>query len=117
MLTWQAVGVGTAFYDGDSAVQSEVQVADEGEDEDHHDDAVSYSTDGILFPLEESHSSDSNGGCPVSFLYNCEATGGSIYKDRIIEVASLVIEPPDVCVSVVSFSSLCRSSCHICKIG
>ena len=63
MLTRQAVGVGTAFYDGDSAVQSEVQVADEGEDEDHHDDAVSCSNDGILFSLEESHSNDSNGGC------------------------------------------------------
>ena len=116
MLTRQAVDVGTAFYDGDSAVQSEVQVADE-EDEDHHDDAVSYSSNGLLFSLEESHSSNSNGGCPVLFLYDCEATGGSIYKDHIIEVASLVIEPPDVCVSVVSFSSLCRSSRHICKIG
>ena len=30
MLTWQAVGVESAFYDGDRAVQSEVQVADEG---------------------------------------------------------------------------------------
>ena len=114
MLTRQAVGVGTAFYDGDSAVQSEVQVA---EDEDHHDDAVSYSNDGIIFPLEESHSSNSNGGCPVLFLYDCEATGGSIYKDHIIEIASLVIEPLDISIGVASFSSLCRSSHHICKIG
>ena len=82
MLTWQAVGVGTAFYDGDSAVQSELQVADEGKNEDHNDDAVSYSNNGIIFPLEESYSSDINGSCPVLFLYDREATGGSIYKDH-----------------------------------
>ena len=75
ILTWQAVGVGTTFYDGDSAVQSEVQVADEREDEDHHD-AVSYSNDGIIFPLEETHSSDNSESCPVLFLYDCEAAGG-----------------------------------------
>ena len=41
MLMQQAVGVGTAFYDGDNAVQSEVQLAHE----EHNDGAVSYSND------------------------------------------------------------------------
>ena len=74
MSKWQAVGVERALYDGDSAVQSELQVADEGEDEDHHHDAVSYSNDGIIFLLQESHSSDNNKSCPVLFLYDHEAT-------------------------------------------
>ena len=38
---------------------------------------------------------------------DCKATGGNICKDRIIEVASLVIEPNDVPVSIASFSLLC----------
>ena len=119
MLTLQAVGVGTAFYDGDSAVQSEVQAEDDGGDEYHNDDAVASCSDDAIMFLEESESpsSDDNGSSPVLFLYDCEATGGSIYKDHIIEVASLVIEPDDASVSVKSFSSLCRSSRHICKIG
>ena len=116
MLTRQAVGVGTAFCDGDSAVQLEVQAADEEADEEHNEDDVGCSDD-IMFPLEELCSSDDNGGYPVLFLYDCEATGGSIYKDHIIEVASSVIEPNGVFLSVTSFSSLCRSSRHICKIG
>ena len=65
------------------------------------------SNDAIMFLLEESLSSDNNGSCPVLFLYDCKATGGGIYKDHIIEVASLVIKPGDVSVSVTSFSSLC----------
>ena len=48
------------------------------------------------------------------FLYDCEATGG---KDHIIEVASLVIEPDGVSITEKTFTALCRSSRHICKIG
>lgn len=121
MLTLQAVGVGTAFYDGDSAVQSEVQAEDdEGVgDEYHNDDAVASCSDNGAIMLEESGSpsSNNNSSSPVLFFYDCEATGGSIYQDHIIEVASLVIESDDASVSVKSFSSLCRSSRHICKIG
>ena len=56
MLTLQAVGVGTAFYDGDSAVQSEVQAEDdEGVGyEYHNDDAVASCSDNGAIMLEES---------------------------------------------------------------
>ena len=64
MLTQQAVGVGTAFYDGDSAVQSEVQVADE---EEHNDYDGSCSNDSTMFPSEESLSSDNSGSCPALY--------------------------------------------------
>ena len=69
-----------------------------------------------MFPLEESLSSDNSRSYPVLFIYDCKVTGVNIYKDHIIEVALLVIEPNDVSVSIASFSLLCRS-CHICKIG
>ena len=78
MLTWQAVGIGTAFYDRDRAVQSEVQ-ADEGADEEHNDDAVGCSNDSTMFPFEELLSCDNSGNYPVLFLYNCKGTGGNIY--------------------------------------
>ena len=84
-----------------------MQVADEGADEEHNDDAVGYSNDSTMFPFEESLNSDNSGSYPVLFLYHCKATGGNIYKDRIIEVASLVTEPNDVSVSIASFSLLC----------
>ena len=106
MLTWQAVSVGSTFYDGDRAVQFEVQVADEGADEEHNDDAVGYSNDSTMFPFEEQLNSDNSGSCPVLFLYQCKTTGGNIYKDRILEVVSLVIEPNGVSVSIASFSLL-----------
>lgn len=128
MLTLQAVGVGTGFYNGDSAVQPETQGEDPGTDVAHdddaetdvdHNDAGCYNSDNDTMPLDEPTSSSSNnsGSNPVLFLYDCEATGGSIHKDHIIEVASLVIEPEDTSVSEKSFSALCRSSRHICKIG
>ena len=44
-----------------------------------------------MFLLEESSSSNNNGSSPILLLYDCEAIGGSVYKDHIIEVASLVI--------------------------
>ena len=64
MLTQQGVGVGTAFYDGDSAVQSEVQVAGE---EEHNDYDGSCSNDSTMLPSEESLSSDNSGSCPALY--------------------------------------------------
>ena len=56
------------FYNGDSAVQLEVQEPDEEADEEHNEDDVGCSDDAIIFPLEELRSSDDNGGYPVLFL-------------------------------------------------
>ena len=123
MVTLQAVGVGTGSYDGDSALPSQVQpegIEDiYGYDQNDNDNVSCYSFDnGTVSSYEpRSPGSDDSDSNPVIFIYDCEATGGNIHKDHIIEVASLVIEPDGVSVTEKSFTALCRSSRHICKIG
>ena len=54
---------------------------------------------------------------PLLIFYDCEATGGSIYDDNIIEIVAKVIgEPNTVNITNRNFSSLSNTSRWIIKI-
>ena len=54
---------------------------------------------------------------PVLFLYDCEATGFSIYDDHITEIAAKVVGVPLSSVSQPFFSSLIHTPRKIPKKG
>ena len=58
-------------------------------------------------------------GKQLLFLYDCETTGGSHYDEHIIEIASIVIVPDDLNVSITKteFTSLCHTSRRIHPMG
>ena len=58
-------------------------------------------------------------GKQLLFLYDCETTGGSHYDEHIIEIASVVIVPDDLNVSITKteFTSLCHTSRRIHPMG
>ena len=43
---------------------------------------------------DESGEEKSDNPSPLYFLYDCEGTGGSIYKDHIVEIAASLQPPP-----------------------
>ena len=54
---------------------------------------------------------------PLYFFYDCETTGGSYYRDHIIEVAASVLVPDGLDITITQFSSLCHTSRHIARKG
>ena len=132
MATLEAVGLRTATYTGDTAVEADGDEEMDDNEETEFDtggDEVGYGdedydgddvNDGV-----EGNNSDNNifsGSFPthakrLMFLFDCETTGGSHYSDYIIEVASTVIIPDNVSITTVEFSSLCRTSKHISSFG
>ena len=53
---------------------------------------------------------------PLLFLYDCESTGLSIYKEHIIEIAAEVVDPP-VSYSNTTFESLVKTAHSIPQAG
>ena len=53
--------------------------------------------------------------CPLLFLYDCESTGLSIYKEHIIEIAAEVVNPP-VSYSRTTFESLVKTARSISAV-
>ena len=54
---------------------------------------------------------------PLLILHDCQATGGGIYDDNIIEIAAKVIGVPNtVNIARCEFNSLPNTSCRILKV-
>ena len=74
-----------------------------------------------LVPTEDSFLSSDEGlpyddMHPLLIFYDCEATGGSIYDDNIVEIAARVIGVPNsVNIACRDFSSLSNMSRRIIK--
>ena len=132
MATLEAVGLHTATYTGDTAmeVDGDKEMNDNGETKfDAGGDDAGYGDDD--FDNDDNNDSDKennsgNSGFSNSFptyakrlmfLFDCETTGGSHYSDHIIEVASTVIIPDNTSITTMEFSSLCRTSKHISSFG
>ena len=117
MATLECVGIDTSLYASQTAVQSDPQNSDDNRlpddrpsndcDEDHESIAdLGNSVD--ITP----HDCD-----PLYFFYECETTGGSYYRDHIIEVAASVLVPDGLDITITQFSSLCHTSRHIARKG
>ena len=65
---------------------------------------------------QESTSECSTDHLPLLVLYDCEATGLSIYKDHLTDIAAKVFNPP-IPLPASTFSSLIRTSRTISAPG
>ena len=119
MTTLKAAGystgehVGTGLGDEEEEEQAEEE---HGSDEEEQTDEGELTGDGVAYSEQELVPSDdsflpSDEGLPYDdmhsllLFYDCEATGGSIYNDHIIEIVAKVMGVPNT-VSIV-----CRKTC------
>jgi len=130
MTTLKAAGystgeyVGTGLGDDEEEEQAEEE---QGSDEEEQADEGELTTDGIAYGEQELVPNDdsflpSDEGLPYDdmhpllLFYDCEATGGSIYDDNIIEIAAKVIGVPNtVNIACREFSSFSNTSRRIIK--
>ena len=132
MATLEAVGLHTATYTGDTAmeVDGDKEMNDNEETNfDTNGDDVGYGDDdNDNDDINDSDMGNNSGNSGfldsfptyakrLMFLFDCETTGGSHYSDHIIEIASTVIIPDNTSITTVEFSSLCRTSKHISSFG
>ena len=136
MATLEAVGLSTATYTGDTAVEPDGDEMNGEEtgfdiggeevgygDKDYNGDDIDNGDD--INDCNEENNSDNNSfsnsfpthGKRLMILCDCETTGGSHYNDHIIEVAATVIIPDNVSTTITEFSNLCRTSKHISSFG
>ena len=131
MTTLKAAGYSTAEYVGtglgDDNEEEQVEEEDGSDIEEERDEEGDQSVGGVvcgegeLLPSEDSFlPSDEelpyDDMHPLLIFYDCEATGGSIYDDNIIEVAAKVIGVPNtVNIACRDFSSLSNTSRRIIK--
>ena len=66
---------------------------------------------------EEENEDSSDDAHPLSFFYDCETTGFSIYDEHVVEVAAKVVGVPLSSVSSPTFSSLIHTPRNIPKMG
>ena len=132
MATLEAVGLSTATYTGDTAMEADCDEMDgneiDGEEAEFGtggDEAYGDDNDGgdINDRIEGNNDNDSFScsfpahGKQLIILFDCETTGGSHYSDHIIEVAATVIVPDNTSITKEEFSSLCCTSKHISSFG
>ena len=129
MTTLKAAGYSTAEYVGTGLGDDEEEQAEE-EDESDEEEQVNEGDqtsggvchEGELVPTEESFLPSDEGlpyddMHPLLIFYDCEATGGSIYDDNIIELAAKVVGVPNtVNIAHRDFSSLSNTSRRIIKV-
>ena len=109
MVTLEAVGISTATYSADTAMEDATADAVDNEEDVNFDEEPdnSLSTTPTV----------SLDGKQLLIFYDCETTGGSHYNEHVIEIASTVMVPDNIHISTPEFSSLCRTSRHIAAIG
>ena len=129
MTTLKVAGYSTAEYMGTGLGDDEEEQAVE-EDESDEEEQVNKGDqtsggvchEGELVPTEESFLPSDEGlpyddMHPVLIFYDCEATGGSIYDDNIIELAAKVVGVPNtINIAHRDFSSLSNTSRRITKV-
>ena len=135
MTTLKAAGYSTAEYVGtdlgddndEEQLNGEQLEEDESDAEGEHEQGDQNvgsevcgegeprpSEDSFLSPDEELPYDDMR---PSLIFYDCEATGGSIYDDNIIEIAAKVIGVPNtVNIACCEFNSLSNTSHRILKV-
>ena len=101
-----AVGEYMGDGQGDREVEVDMEVPPDRDGESDADDGLN----------DEDEDSTGNAH-PLLFLYDCEATGFSIYDDNITEIAAKVVGVPQSSVSKPSFSSLVHTPRNIPKKG
>ena len=119
MKSLKAVSVTTTYNHCSDSDDSESESSDtENSDQEELDPAC-------CLPIPADSSDDelaeemSDEPTPLYFLYDCEATGGSVYKDHIVEVAAVVQPLPDNVQSSLptTFQSLVNTSKRIAAPG
>ena len=131
MTTLKAAGYSTAEYVGtglgDDDEEEQAEDEDGLDDEEEHVNEGELANGGVvccegeLVPTEDSFLSSDEGFPyddmhPLLIFYDCEATGGSIYNDNIVEIAAKVIGVPNsVNIACRDFSSLSNTSRRIIK--
>ena len=130
MTTLKAAGYSTAEYvgtglgdDNEEQVEEEDGSDIEKERDEEGDQSIGRAAcgEGELIPSEDSFLPSDEGlpyddMHPLLIFYDYEATGGSIYNDNIIEVATKVIGVPHtVNIACRDFSSLSNTSRRIIK--
>ena len=92
MKSLKSVSVTTSYCGGGHDTDSELESSDSESSEEElsePDNCIPNSTDSSD---DESGEEMSDNPSPLYFLYDCEGTGGSIYKDHIVEIAA-VLQP------------------------
>ena len=129
MATLEAVGLSTATYTGDTAMEADCDEMDGNEldgeeaefdtggDEAYGDDGDNNDRSDNTNDRTEKNNDNNSFSCSfpalgkqLIILFDCETTGGSHYSDHIIEVAATVIVPVNISITKEEFSSLCRTS-------
>ena len=107
-------GLGDTSPNDDGEMESEDAEAEYTEHEGDVDDTYPDAND----RQEEQEQEDSSDQAhPLTFFFDCEATGLSIYDDHITEIAAKVVGVPLSTVSQPSFSSLVHTPRYIPKKG
>ena len=92
MKSLKSVSVTTSYCGAGHDTDSELESSDSESSEEElsePDNCIPNSTDSSD---DESGEEMSDNSSPLYFLYDCEGTGGSIYKDHIVEIAA-VLQP------------------------
>ena len=109
MVTLEAVGISTATYSADTAMGDDTaDVVDNEEDVNFDEEPDNSLSTTPTVSLD---------GKPLLIFYDCKTTGGSHYNEHVIEIASTVMVPDNIHISIPEFSSLCHTSRHIATIG
>lgn len=87
MKSLKSVSVTTSYCGAGHDTDSELESSDSENSEElsEPDNCIPNSTDSND---DESGEEMSDNPSPLYFLYDCEGTGGSIYKDHIVEIAA-----------------------------
>ena len=136
MATLEVVGLSTATYTGDTAVEADCDEMDGNEldgeeaefdtggDEAYGDDGDNNDRSDNTNDRTEKNNDNNSFSCSfpahgkqLIILFDCETTGGSHYSDHIIEVAATVIVPVNISITKEEFSSLCHTSKRISSFG
>ena len=113
--------VATTYGCSDSDEESDGSDFEDSDEESEPTPSICHST----IPANSDDDSDdelpeqmSDQPSPLFFFYDCEATGGSIYKDHIVEIAAVVQPPENVEVRLpTTFQSLVNTSRRIAAPG
>ena len=118
MKSLKAVSVTTSYCGTAGSESEESGDSDNSEDElSEPDNYISNLTDSS----DDDESSDevTDSPFPLYFLYDCEGTGGSIYKDHIVEIAAVLQPLPGIVETNIptTFQSLINTSKRIAAPG
>ena len=118
MKSLKAVSVTTSYCGIAGSESEESGDSENSEDElSEQDNYISNLTDSS--DDDESNDEVTDSPSPLYFLYDCESTGGSVYKEQIVEIAAVLQPlPGNVETNIPStFQSLTNTSNRIAAPG